>query len=201
MRSRRGALLASATASVLAVAVLAASCSGDNEATDQTSTTVERTTTSSSSTTSTTVDPAAQTEAEVVAAYEAASEAFLVAAAIPDPDLPALAATHADPMLNQRRGVLTQLKFEGRVIRVPEPSVGRIDVESFELRDPDTAVLVVCIVDDGERYDAASGELLTDGQPGTSRFEAALHRVGRRWVLAEQLLQEEWPGVAGCATE
>lgn len=84
---------------------------------------------------------------------------------------------------------------------MPEPSVGRIEAESFELRDPDTAVLVVCIVDDGERYDAASGELLTDGQPGTGRFEAALHRVDGRWVLAEQLLQEEWPGVAGCATE
>lgn len=201
MRSRRGALLATATASLLVVAVLAASCGGDEEANDQTSTTIERAMTSSSSTTSTTVDPAAQTEAEVVAAYEAASDAFLVAAAIPDPDLPALAATHADPMLNQRRGVLTQLKFEGRVIRVPEPSVGRIEAESFDLRDPDTAVLRVCIVDDGERYDSASGELLTDGQPGTSRFEAALHRVGGRWVLAEQLLQEEWPGVAGCATD
>jgi len=201
MRSRRGALVATAAASILAVAVLAASCSGDDEATDQTSTTAEGTTTSPSSTTSTTIDPAAQAEEEVVAAYEAASEAFLVAAAIPDPDLPALAATHAEAMLNQRRGVLTQLKFEGRVIRVPEPSVGRIEAESFELRDSDTAVLGVCIVDDGERYDAASGELLTDGQPGTSRFEAALRRVGGRWVLVEQLLQEEWPGVAGCATD
>jgi hypothetical protein len=184
---------------LLGVIPLAVSCSDDGDAAPPSTT--ERATSPTVATTSTAHDESAQTEADVIEAYEAASEAFLDAAAIPDPDFPALLNTHVDPMLNQRRGVLTQLKFDGRVIRLPENPVHSIEAESFELRDPNTAVLEVCIVDDGERYDAATGELLTDGQPGTSRFEAALQRVDGRWVLAEQLLQEEWPGVSGCAVD
>lgn len=190
---RRALLLA------LGLGLIATACSGDGDAASETSTT--RATTTTRPSTTTTADPAVQTEAEVVDAYEAASEAFLDAAAIPDPDFPALLNTHVDPMLDQRRGVLTQLKVQGRVIRLPENSIHSIEAESFELRDADTAVLDVCIVDDGERFDAATGELLTDGEPGTSRFQAAMSRVDGRWVLAEQLLQEEWPGVAGCAVD
>lgn len=187
-------------AAVLGLSAIAvASCSEDGEGT--TSSTTEASTTSTTVPPTSTTDPAEALEAEVTAAYEAASQAFLEAAALPDPDYPALAQTHVDPMLDQRRGVLTQLKFEARVIRLPEDSVHRIEVESFESQGADTSILVVCIVDDGERYDAATGELLTDGQPGTSRFRAALRLVDGRWVLAEQLLQEEWPGVSGCATD
>jgi hypothetical protein len=80
-------------------------------------------------------------------AHEAASEAFVQAAAVPDPDFPALLETHVDPMLNQRRGVLTQLKFDGRVIRYPENSQLRIETESFELRDPEVAVLDELLVE------------------------------------------------------
>jgi len=186
---------------VLGAALIAAGCSDDDDAASQTTSTSQTSTTTTQPSTTTTTDPAAAAEAEVVAAYEAASQAFLDAAAIPDPDFPALAETHVDPMLDQRRGVLTQLRLEGRVIRLPENSIHNIEAESFELRDDATAVLEVCIIDDGERYDAATGELLTDGEPGTSRFEAALRRIDGRWVLAEQLLQGEWPGVAGCATD
>jgi hypothetical protein len=104
-----------------------------------------------------------------------------------------------DPALNRQRGVLTQLKAEGRVIRYPAKSVFRTDVEKFELRDPDTAVLTVCIVDDGERYDAASGALLTDGKPGTSRWEIAMRQVDGSWRVAEQVQRETWDGISGCA--
>jgi hypothetical protein len=72
---------------------------------------------------------------------------------VPDPDFPALLASYVDPALDRQRGVLTQLKFEGRVIRYPDDPLFRTDVESFDLRDPNTAVLTVCIVDDGERYE------------------------------------------------
>lgn len=179
---------------------LSACADGKDEAAPPTSAPTAAPSPSASATTSMT-DRAQTLEAEVVAAYEAASQAFLDAAAIPDPDFPALAQTHVDPMLDQRRGVLTQLKFEGRVIRLPADSVRSIEAESFEAHGDGTAVLVVCIIDDGERYDAATGELLTDGRPGTSRFRAALRNVDGRWVLAEQLLEEEWPGVAGCAAD
>lgn len=178
-----------------------AACSDDGDGASSTSSSPATSTSTTEPSTTTTTDPAAALESEVVAAYEAASQAFLDAAAIPDPDFPALAQTHIDPMLDQRRGVLTQLKFEGRVIRLPADSVHSIEVESFETEGDDAAVIVVCIVDDGERFDAATGELLTDGEPGTSRFRAALRLVDGRWVLAEQLLEEEWPGVAGCAAD
>lgn len=182
----------------------AASCGGgdDTDAAEPTSTTfVEATTISStpSSTTSTTAVDV--TRAEVTAAYEAAAQAFREAGTIPDPDFPALLETHIDPMLNQRRGVLTQLRVNGAVFRFPEPSQHSIEVDSFELRDPSTAVIGVCLVDDGERYDAASGALLTDGQPGTTHFTAALSNVDGRWLLTEQLVDEEWPGVSGCAVD
>ena len=187
---------------VLLAALLTVSCSDDNEPTAASSTVVTSPTTPTtrlSTTTTVAPDPADQVEADVVAAYRAASDAFLEAAAIPDPDFVALAETHLDPMLNQRRGVITELRFENRVIRLPEDSIHRIDPLSFELREPDVAVIEVCIVDDGERFDATTGALVTDGQPGTSRFEAALTRVDGRWLLTEQLLVEEWQGVAGCA--
>lgn len=192
--ARRGALL------LVGALLFTAACSGDGDAASQTTTT-QPTTTSTRPTTTTTADPAVQTEADVEAAYEAASKAFVQAAAVPDPDFPALLETHVDPMLNQRRGVLTQLKFDGRVIRYPENAQLRIETESFELRDPEVAVLVVCVVDDGERYDAATGELLTDGQPGTSRWEVGMRLVDGSWRLAEQVQQEEWGGVAGCAVD
>ena len=185
---------------VVLILLLTVSCSDDAETAAASS--VETTPSTGLSTTATTApDPILEPEADVVAAYNAASDAFLDAAAIPDPDFAALAETHLDPMLNQRRGVITELRFENRVIRLPEDSIHRIDLLSFELREPDVAVIEVCIVDDGERFDSTTGELVTDGQPGTSRFEAALRRVDGRWLLTEQLLIEAWEGVAGCAVD
>lgn len=178
-------------------------CGGGDEPDAASTTTVaeEVTTTSSVSSTTTSTTVVDTTQAEVTAAYEAAAQAFRDAGTIPDPDFHALLETHLDPMLNQRRGVLTQLRVNGSVFRFPEPSQHTIEVDSFELRDPTTAVIGVCVVDDGERYDAASGNLLTDGQPGTTHFTAALSNVDGQWLLTEQLVDEEWPGVSGCAVD
>lgn len=182
----------------------AGACSGGDEGdavstatvADESITTTE--TTAAATTSTTAVDA---TEADVAAAYQAATAAFEQAGAIPDPDFPAIFDTHVDPMLNQVRGVLTQLKFEGAQFRFPEPSVRSVEVESFELRDSTTAVIEVCVVDDGEKYDVATGQLLTDGQPGTTRFTAAMQNIDGNWLLAEQTLDEEWLGVAGCAVD
>lgn len=188
---------------VLIMVVAGACGGGDDDASSSTTTAIDNATTTTAtttpSTTSTTEDDT--TEDEVAAAYEAAAQAFRDAGTIPDPDFPALLETHIDPMLNQRRGVLTQLQVNGAVFRFPEPSQHSIEVDSFELRDPTTAVIGVCLVDDGERYDAATGALLTDGQPGTTHFTAALTNVDGRWLLTEQLVDEEWLGVAGCAVD
>ncbi|MGH9186718.1 MAG: hypothetical protein ACRD0U_13030 [Acidimicrobiales bacterium] len=188
----------------IAFVVLLGACGGDDDDASTTTTEPNSTTTTGATTTTgstTTTTPQAAIDAEVTAAYEAAAQAFIAAAAIPDPDFPALLATHVDPMLNQRRGVLTQLKFGGRVIRYPANPQHRNEVESVDVRSPDIAVLIVCTVDDGERYDVATGALLTDGLPGTVRIEAALRHIEGSWRLAERLEQESWEGVDGCAID
>jgi hypothetical protein len=181
----------------LALAVLTVpACGGDDDATAP-STTVARPTTTERATTTTSSSGA--DEAAVRAAYEAASQAFIDAAAIPDPDHAALAATHTGPMLEQRRDTLLGLQADGRVIRYPTPSQYRIDITSVEI-EGDVARLIACVVDDGERVDAATGNVIASGV-GTVEWRAALRRVEGRWLLAERLENQRWEGVAGCAAE
>lgn len=134
----------------------------------------------------------------MTAAYEAASRAFIDAAAIPDPAFPALAATHTGPMLTQRREVLLALKADGRIIRYPQPTQYRIEIETVEV-DQDVAHLVVCVVDDGQRVQLSTGEVVAGGVV-TVRARAAMRRVSGSWRLAERVKEVEWEGVAGCAT-
>jgi len=102
-------------------------------------------------------------------------------------------------MLTQRRDVLLGLKADGRVIRYPQTSVYRIQFESVEI-DQDVARLVTCVVDDGERLEAASGTVLSSGV-GTVEWKAALRRVDGVWRLAERVENQRWEGVAGCAEQ
>lgn len=185
---------------VLALVLLgAAACSDDDGdggavASDATtSTTVRRSTTTS------TTDPAEALEAEIEAAYVASSRAFIDAAAIPDPNFPALAATHTGPMFDQRRSVLLGLQADGRVIRYPPNTQYRIEVDDIEV-DGDVARLEVCGVDDGERVVVATGEVVAGGL-GTVQARAAMRLVDGTWRLAERVQEAEWEGIAGCAAD
>jgi hypothetical protein len=181
---------------LFAIAVLAAaSCSDDDGgavASDSTTSSTAR-----PSTTSTTADPDEALEEEVEAAYIASSRAFIDAAAIPDPNFPALAATHTGPMFEQRHGVLLGLQADGRVIRYPPSSQYRIEVSDIEI-DGDVARLEVCVVDDGETVVASSGEVVAHGL-FTVQARAAMRRIDGTWRLAERLEDGEWEGIAGCA--
>ena len=181
---------------LLAIAVLAAaSCSDDDDgavARDSTTSSTAR-----RSTTTTTADPDEALEDEVEAAYIASSRAFIDAAAIPDPNFPALAATHTGPMFEQRHGVLLGLQADGRVIRYPPSSQYRIEVSDVEI-DGDIAQLEVCVVDDGETVVASSGEVVAHGL-FTVQARAAMRRIDGTWRLAERLEDGEWEGIAGCA--
>ena len=184
---------------VLVFAVLTVpACGGGDDTSAPTTTAASRPTTTDRATTSSTT-PSDADEAEVRAAYEAASQAFIDAAAIPDPNHPALAATHTGPMLEQRRDTLLGLQADGRVIRYPSPSQYRIAITSIDI-DGDVARLVACVVDDGERVDAASGAVVASGV-GTVEWRAAMRRVDGEWLLAERLENQRWEGVAGCASE
>lgn len=198
--TRRSLSVARLVVLVALVLLSAAACSdddGDGGAVSSDSTTSTMTRPS----TTTTTDPGAALEAEVSEAYEASSRAFIDAAAIPDPNLPALAATHTGPMYEQRRGVLLALQADGRVIRYPENSQYRVEIDedSFEV-DGDVARFEICGVDDGERIVAATGEVVAGGVV-TVEARVAMQRVDGVWKLAERQQLAEWEGVAGCAVE
>ena len=198
--TRRSLSVARLLVLVALVLLGAAACSdddGDGGAVSSDSTT----STTTRPPTTTTTDPTAALETEISEAYEASSRAFIDAAAIPDPNLAALVATHTGPMYEQRRGVLLALQADGRVIRYPENSQYRVEVDedSFEV-DGDVARFEICGVDDGERVVAATGEVVAGGVV-TVEARVAMQRVDGVWKLAERQQLAEWEGVAGCAVE
>lgn len=158
--------------------------------------TAASTSTSSSTETTTSTSALAGDESVVRAAYDAANRAFIDAAAIPDADHPELAATHTGPMLKQRQDVLRALKSDGRVIRYPNPSKYRVEVDDVVIED-EVARLRFCAVDDGQRVNAATGEVVSGGVV-TARGRAALQRVDGIWKLAEQDFDSREDGEVSC---
>ena len=152
-------------------------------------------TSTTSSTTTSTTSPS--DEAAVRSAYEAASRAFIEAAAIPDPNYPALTETHTGPMLEQRQDTLRALQLDHRIIRYPQPSQYRVEIDDVTI-DGDVARLTVCVVDDGERVEKDTGRVIASGV-GTVQGTAAMRRVDGTWRLAERREDQRWDGVAGCA--
>jgi hypothetical protein len=186
----------------LVLAVIVAACGGDDgsdEAEGATSTSAPTTEASSPSTTS---DPEAIERQAVIDAYLAAAEAAREASAppVPNPDLPALMATHVDPMLEQRQGVFRGLRANGWAIRYPPDSKLRVEVETVEFDGDDVAILEVCAVDDGERIVVRTGEVLASGV-ATVEVTAAMRRVDGVWKLAERREEQQWEGEAGCAAD
>lgn len=177
----------------VSVVLLGACSDGDADSDDAVETTTS-TRRPSSLTTSTTADDTG--EAAVREAYEQANRAFIEAAAVPDPDHPGVAATHTGPMLEQTRDVLGALKRDNRVIRYPENSVYRVVVDDVEI-EGDVARFSFCAVDDGERVDADTGEVVSSGVL-TARGDAAMRREGDVWKLAEQSFTSREEGVAEC---
>ncbi len=133
---------------------------------------------------------------DIEAAYIAARDAFVAAAAIPDPNDPRLAATHVDPMLEQRRRVLLGLQGDGRIIRYPPNSRYEVVVEMVEI-EGDVARLTFCAIDDGERVVVSTGEVIASGV-GKVTGRAALRLQDGVWRLAEQLFDSREPGEASC---
>lgn len=175
----------------------AAGCSNGSSDTDVADRTT--TTTTSSTTTSTTVDPAMAAAASAIDGYKAAEAAAIEAGKIPDPNLPALAATHIDPMLQQRRLVFAAMKRDGRVWRYPANTKTRdiVEIEDVEI-DGVVARFEACAVDDGEEVEVATNRVI-DGGVVTIRSLIAMELTDGVWKLAERKKLESWNGVAGCA--
>jgi hypothetical protein len=176
---------------LVALAIVLAAC-GDRGGSDTSTATTRRSTSTTNSTaTSSTSLP---DDASIRTAYEAANRAFIDAAAIPDPDAPSIAATHTGEMLRQTRDILRALKADGRVIRYPPNSQYRIVIESLETSG-DVSRLHFCAVDDGQRVDAKTGQVISEGVV-TARGEAALRFEGGAWKLAEQKFDSRTEGAS-----
>jgi hypothetical protein len=183
----------------LVLASSAAACSDDGgEAADGATTS----TSTESSTTATIEDREAAQRQAVIDAYLAAEEAAAEASAppTPNPEHPALLETHTGPMLVQRQEVFRGLRANGWAIRLPEGSKYREEVESVEFESDDSAILNVCVVDDGERFVVATGEVISSGL-ATGEITAAMRLVDGVWKLAERREEQQWEGEAGCAVD
>ncbi|HUP86813.1 MAG TPA: hypothetical protein VM143_14240 [Acidimicrobiales bacterium] len=189
-----------AAASVALLFSVGSACSdGEPESSAPRSTTSTSVTGASAGSSTSTSMPSPPDEAGVRAGYEAASRAFIDAAANPDPDSAAVASTHTGLMLDQRRATLRGLRAERKAIRYPTPSQYRIEIEEVSI-EGDVARLTACVVDDGATVDAASGTTLA-GAVVTTKVLAAMQRVEGSWRLAERVKTDEWDGVAGCAAD
>jgi hypothetical protein len=154
---------------------------------------------------------------QVTAAHEAAMEARIEssAAPVPDPDSPAVADTHVDPLLSRWQDRLGGMAAQGLAIRYPEDSqleiVAVMDI-TFSWSDGsaaaaaedgevgDTATLIACILDDGETYNVATGEVTAGGSLVTVHEEATLRKIDGQWRLADRTATER-EGRTGCAAD
>ena len=199
----RGRARRAVTATVLggALSFVAAACSGgDSEEADDDPgpTTTEEPTT-------TTLDPEEAARQEVITAREAADQAQIDALAppTPDPELPALAETHTGLMLDRMTQTANGLKMSGIASRLPEDTQHSVEVESVRFDEVDgveVAYLEVCIVEDAERIDPATGQVLETGVVTFASTEA-MQREDEVWKLAERRQDSVEEGVTGCAID
>lgn len=188
---------------VVALIVAAASCGGDDD--EEAEATPRQTTTTERETTTTTLDPVEAEKQVVIAAYEAARQAHLDAAAPPNPDpnYPVLAETHTGYMLDYVIAGVTGLRNTGLAQRLPDNSQRRIEVDSVTFEDVEgqrVAYLEVCTVDDFEEVEMATGAVVTSGVRTVQSSDAMIFEGGV-WKLAEQRLNTTMEGVAGCAVD
>jgi hypothetical protein len=184
-----------------ALCLLASGCSGgDSQAADD-----EPRSEAEDEATTTTLDPEEAARQEVIAAREAADEAQIAALAppTPNPDLPALAETHTGLMLDRMTQTANGLNVAGIASRLPEDTQHSVEVESVRFDEVDgveVAFLEVCIIEDAERIDPASGQVLKEGVV-TAKSSEAMQRIDGTWKLAERRQDSVEEGVVGCAVD
>ena len=188
-----------AVALVVGLATVSA-CSGDD---DDAAAGDEQATTTAPESTTTTVDPTAAKEAAVKEARQAADDVWKDATAPPDPnpDDPAIAAHYVGPMFDRLTETIRGLRANGWAIRYPENSQSWLEVQSIRFGEDDgqeVAFIEVCGVDDGERFDMASGDVL-EGGVRTLQLTEAMRKVDGEWKLAERQPNSYQEGVVGCA--
>jgi hypothetical protein len=175
-------------------------CSGDD---DEGADDEEPSTTTTPETTTTTVDARAEEEAAVREARQAADEAWkaMTGPPEPNPDDPAISEHYVGPMFDRLTETIRGLRANGWAIRYPEDSQAHIEITSIRFGEDDgddVAYLEVCGIDDGERFDMASGDVL-EGGVRTLQLTEAMRKVDGEWKLAERRQNSYQEGVVECA--
>ena len=190
------------TATVLggALSLAVSACSGDDNDAEQ----QPRTTTTEADPTTTTLNPEEAARNEVITAREAADEAEIEALAPPaNPDLPALTESFTGLMFDRLVETASGLQRSGVAQRYRAESVRELEIESVRFGTVDgneVAFLQTCVVDDGERFVVATGEVLDSGVRTYAAAEA-MQKVDGKWKLAERRQDDPVEGVAGCAVD
>jgi hypothetical protein len=180
--------------------VAVSGCSGDD---DDAAADDRETATTTTAESTTTVDTTAAEEAAVTEARQAADDVWKAVTAPPEPnpDDPTIAAHYVGPMFDRLTETIRGLRANGWAIRYPEGSQARIEIQSIRFSEDDgeeVAFLEVCGVDDGERFDMASGDVL-EGGVRTLQLTEAMRKVDGEWKLAERRQNDYQEGVVECA--
>jgi hypothetical protein len=174
----------------LVAAVGLAGCSSDPEVNSEPGA-VPSTTAGADSGTSTTAAPTSREDA-VVAGYRAHWEAWYAAAQIPDPDLPALAATMTATHLERTRAELARMRNAGERIK-SDAGVLPIDIRQsrvVQFQSDTAAVLSDCYVDNTVRYDAA-GKAIGGTEPTFFSATATVVLAEGTWKVASLQLEKD----------
>jgi hypothetical protein len=170
-------------ATCVAAAAVLASCGGSGSSGAAHSTSTDSPSTTAVQSTHTTADP---TAAAVLAAYRAASNAFVHALATANPNDPALMATMVDPELVSIRANLVgdqQKGIVGRGAVTLHPKLVSIS--------PTTATVVDCIYSASELVYQATGKPVPPvTQPESDGVSATLVLTGGTWKLSKQTVTE-----------
>ena len=192
---------------LLAVAVLAAACSGDGDSsspdssTSSTSTSSTSTTTSEPTSTTATTDttsPTADEEAVILERYLEFWDVRFEANSDPvDPADPRLADLATDAQLTNVLEETQRRADQGLALRNPTDSVTErrpvvVSVDGSE------ATIQDCSISDTIVYRVSDGEVIDDSTV-TRSVSATMRKVDGVWKLSSTSEIQKWEGVAGCA--
>ena len=189
-RRRRGVLLGLAV--VLVAAIAGGLVARGGGAKDQPVEPAVGTTTIAVTTT-VAVDPATLARE----AYIAFEGAFAAAAAIPDPDFPALRETATGDALGDAVEQLRAWQLSGRVARAVGPVTEGVRVISAS-PSTDGVLVRACHVNDDQVVIAETGQVV-NADVVTRLYSVTMVQEEGHWKVSQLRVVERWEGVAGCA--
>lgn len=131
-------------------------------------------------------------------AYQLAVRSQVEASVSSDADDVMLAATHLDPLLQRLKDRLVGRRLEGQASKRPEATKSRTTILEMKV-EGENATIVECTVDDATVYVVATGKVVND-KVATLKRTATMRKDGELWKVADRVNNQEWEGVAGCAS-